>query len=823
MDSGTLRPLSALSAASKRQQRPLSAGARGTIPSVVRAERQRAVNAERAAERQKDIISYQKEEIELLRAELNGVREAFAEQEQQSKQDRKGLRELAGLRRECDLLRISLADLRKERDELACLVKPWMITDGNPDSEGKTKAERNESTVMIQNDPALSSKADARDHMTTYAKWQQTYAGSMASSDWNQVRSLTEAEQYWLMRKGQSTSDAYAESARAELVRLQEELRRTQQRLLNEQSRREVAYLTEMLMQLKASRECCKPFASVHLEFSFCGSIPNEQTCSDLSNIVAQAATKCNIAASSISIVAQAGTKYKTQAATKSQISAVIRCDGEVNCTLQVRSNASVLAVLQALEEALHGDLAFNKISKALPEFGIVDGLMPKVSATWAIEWVQEALEESFPGCNFRSDHLKDLVPILSKARHRNEQSWKRVLEQEDIGQIQQLIEAESLIQSQGVLQTWSPSLIPDSVLKDSLAVEATDAMTACANVQAPTTQQILSDAMVAQRKLKMHLVHWNSQKDRGAAGEVSPKETEVTGGEWAALDLPDMSAVPHSDKRRCWYSSSEDFFPCAKHFDFGIQSPSWPTSRHDCHAQVVSPVIQGRSRRWKASVAEISRLWILFDNAKCLLTGLRRLLKSSLHIISVDNQFRNPSCIGFRCMKVRVLQHLGDEDSEAQRKRVSELWLWLRELPKLADGVSPGHREDIQEILQNCRIDTCYVEEAQTITLDALENTAGQHACYLVQEIGWVLGHVERRSLQTRVGEAELRVAEAVICELCTQAAASGAVPPEVLEKYRERFLCLTDRWKAAQEHTEQKGASRGSGNFQMAHKERC
>eukprot|EP00928_Gymnodinium_smaydae_P086978 TRINITY_DN7134_c0_g3_i3.p1 TRINITY_DN7134_c0_g3~~TRINITY_DN7134_c0_g3_i3.p1 ORF type:complete len:250 (+),score=66.27 TRINITY_DN7134_c0_g3_i3:146-895(+) len=130
-------------------------------------------------------------------------------------------------------------------------------------------------------------------------------------------------------------------------------------------------------------------------------------------------------------------------------------------------------------------------------------------------------------------------------------------------------------------------------------------------------------------------------------------KELLAPRSTWAARRLNDHYEVSTDDERRRWTSSSTCLAPDGEHYDPGIRTARWvldKAKRIIRPEEVVPP---------SHLLVDISRLTITFDTSQSLCAALEKLL-GKLNVVTMNNGFANPNCLGYRHIELVVRQHVG-------------------------------------------------------------------------------------------------------------------------------------------------------------------
>jgi len=379
-------------------------------------------------------------------------------------------------------------------------------------------------------------------------------------------------------------------------------------------------------------------------------------------------------------------------------VSLYVDWDKSLLADIKLRSDASVIAVMEVLNEKIAKDGGDSAI---LTIFRNVSGNEepPVAKPRWPLTRLQAAIKAEY-GYTIELDSLESVVSAVGESYETYRKSWDIVKSREEKSVVA-LMEQEPMSMFQGNLKKVNEGKA-QGLQEDWICQEA------------KSLNDLLADATIAQKLLKE---------------ELAP--TDV----WGKTEYNDTSLVPMSDEKRKWTAAKTDLAPCGEHFDPGIKGE-----------KRVEEKAKSRQKPYMSQppyhdLVDISRLAIVFDSVMRLGTSLKNIVEKC-DVLWVDNKFRNPSCVGYRDVNIGIQFQLDGFI------HVSELQLLLKDIYEVKQG--PGHKyhESIRSTLAKCGVSGRHNDGVVRLILRVLDLTDFQASRNAELELSQIISLIDCQTL---------------------------------------------------------------------------
>lgn len=416
--------------------------------------------------------------------------------------------------------------------------------------------------------------------------------------------------------------------------------------------------------------------------------------------------------------------------------------DGFVCCDVRIGGDSSVLAAVEALHA--HRWRA-GGLRDVLEAAGAID---LQVAPKWPVERIRTEIQLVY---GYRPDSSMieaALLPTLDESADLYAAAWEKACWQAPSA-LKALVQMESMVlfEDHGSIAHRKGQLLPVSEGRDRGFAEVSLRQGAC------NLADLMSDAAAAHRQLK---------------GRLLP------GSSWSDADLNDMRAVPAGHVIRTWHSTSLDPAPCGAHHDPGLEREERVLSaaRRMMRALDVDPQLD--------AVFNASSLDIVFESAECLKNAADWLIKN-LDVVWLENQFRNPSCLGYRDLTVGVRWFVADGDvtNPPHRVHINEIRLSLKELHEKKREAGARLIAEGYSKLAKCGIKTKDLDGVWHLILHVLDCTNGRATAHAQRHLAYVTESAS--SVACRPEGSIAVLAKELVEEAAIQAMAAGVAADEV------------------------------------------
>lgn len=375
--------------------------------------------------------------------------------------------------------------------------------------------------------------------------------------------------------------------------------------------------------------------------------------------------------------------------------------DAQLQCTVQISClGASVLGTGDALAAKKkesggkeNGD-PFG-IHKAFAEAGAVDDLKMTVSPVWATERVIEEVKRIHPDYLLEEATLNSIIQAAVDSQAEYNASWQEITREEK--------DVVSVLLSYASMSSFVAAGQPK--------VMSIEEATAKGLMREPLKQESNDLRALAEAASQAHM---------------QLKQVLAPGTAWAQDFLCDLGEVPYEDERRRTIAGSSnrlDVVPGALIIDLGLKAERhlFEKAKWKQRPEQMTPPLQ--------DVLDVSRLLIVFKNCTELCAGLDRLMQS-LDVVSLENRFLNPLCMGHRCIMLRVRQNLGS------LTYISKLILEHQQIFDIKEHVGAHHFKRVRSQLSTLGVASKTSDNLQRIVLRELGSTKAQSIQVQEQEL---------------------------------------------------------------------------------------
>lgn len=423
-----------------------------------------------------------------------------------------------------------------------------------------------------------------------------------------------------------------------------------------------------------------------------------------------------------------------------------------LQCSVQVsRPGVSLLGMRDALAAAVKdkgggmekGDK--TGIHRAFAECGTTEDLGMAISVSWAKERVIEEANLVHPGYVLEDAKLNGIMEAAAQAREAYEAAWKEIVCDEK--------DAAAVLLTYAPLATFvgagSPKLLP---VADGVA-----------------------DGLIEELP-KQALSRLQALVAAAAEAHLQLKRTLAPNTTWAQEAMHDLSEIPYDHECRTLTTAKS-----SNHWD----GPVTGATLIDLGLKAERRIFE--KAKWLqrpeqttpplADVLDISHILISFENCADLCDGLERLTQS-LDVVSLDNRFSNPSCVGHRCIILIVRQDIEIEVQGMYRtsSHISKLILEHKDMFHVKERAGAAHLKQIRSLLSAIGVSSRELANLQRILMRELGCTKAQAVQAQERELHSALACAADASAQTQKGLADgPALAQRIMDEAIQQALAAG------------------------------------------------
>jgi hypothetical protein len=331
--------------------------------------------------------------------------------------------------------------------------------------------------------------------------------------------------------------------------------------------------------------------------------------------------------ASHISMLTKACTPFKVE------ISRVAELEEQVIYEVSIFCDASVMCIVDAITEMY----SCAKLSNW------------EVLPRWPLEVVKEELSVAYPQYRFSTEDLEEIATILSETASLYGKAWEeaRKMDKKDASVV---LSVES---SSTFLGVYLP--VPEGVRR-CLSEDAPEQPTA-------ELSELMEDAQAAQEQFKRLLAPTTA---------------------WCQQEFDD--STPLDAPERSWKAPTQMTYltPGATCFDPGLP-----------RVELLEAKAQSLKRYYDSELPlqellDVSRIQVVCESMETMRMSLEQ-MSQRLDVLWVRNGFRNPSCLGHRCIRLAIrhkpLPAAAEEDAAEQPAAEDE--------PAVAAEEKPGSEED--------------------------------------------------------------------------------------------------------------------------------
>jgi len=333
-------------------------------------------------------------------------------------------------------------------------------------------------------------------------------------------------------------------------------------------------------------------------------------------------------------------------------------------------------------------------IHRAFAVCGSVEDLNLTVSVAWARDRVMEEVALIHPGYLLEEARLNEIMQAAAESRSLYDAVWKEIAHEEK--------EAVAVLMSQNSLARFVGAGQPEI-----LSLE--DGWNAGLVEEAP----------------KQDATRLNQLIESAATAHRALKEALAPNTEWSQDVLNDMIEVPYEDERRRITRPAEspwELAPGATLIDLGLKAEGriFEKAKWRQRPEQIAPPL--------TETLDISRILIIFSSCQELCDGLER-IKQHMDVVSLENRFSNPLCMGHRCVILTVRQSLEVEHDGTHRPEThySKLILEHREVFGVKEGSGAPYFAQVFSLLQGIGIASREVSNLRRIVLRELGCTKAQ------------------------------------------------------------------------------------------------
>merc|ERR1712070_1302285 len=227
-------------------------------------------------------------------------------------------------------------------------------------------------------------------------------------------------------------------------------------------------------------------------------------------------------------------------------------------------------------------------------------------------------------------------------------------------------------------------------------------------------------------------------------AAHLELKQVLAPNTGWSQEDMNDILEVGYEDERRrvvreAGVSDRWELVPGATLVDCGVKAIGrvFEKAKWRQRPEQVSPDF--------SEALDISRIIVVFNSCKELLEGLER-LQQSLDVVSLENRFLNPLCMGHRCIMMTVRQQVDVEHDAGvaaiygSEVHYCKLILEHKSMFAVKEGSGANRFKQVQSHLNGIGIAPRELANLRRIVLRELGCTKAQAAQVQEQELHRVL-----------------------------------------------------------------------------------
>lgn len=424
--------------------------------------------------------------------------------------------------------------------------------------------------------------------------------------------------------------------------------------------------------------------------------------------------------------------------------------DGSLHCEVDIKSDWSLLVVVEALNDNLRvpeDPTQENELNKEfvllLTKAGAVSNDVPEAMPSFEFERIQAELTLEFPEYKLTEAQFDQLRLAIVKSWEQYREVWKGLVKKEP--------EAAAALAKEPSKASFSDGLSCAELrpvseartlgLVEEFAVHGSESL-----------HYLMEDAAIAQQFLK---------------------NTLAPNTEWGSSVLNDLDLVPADDGCRNWKSGADNVAPFGIHHDPGLQDK-----------KKVLATAQLHQRNYEAhppvkNVLDVVRICISFDSLANLHETVQRITEQ-LDVVWVHNKFGNPPCFGLLevHMGLRVTVKTADKSmNNKAHVHICEIRLLHADVPVFKEG----HQcyDTIQSVLSRAGVRPNHLEWVSSIVLGAFDCTKGRAAHDSVRELQKVANYVKLKTPTFSL--AQRRDAEQLVDGLVEQALEAGSPADQI------------------------------------------